>query len=109
MIARQKNFIETVLRWGGIWRFPFFVVLGFAFAFSNGDQKLYKVGLMGDFKSEKAKKIPFLKTKYVEFVKTEKGDKSVKKLKHHKFDLLLLNKGVSFPIGLIKALLKVTF
>ena len=93
MIARQKEFYRDRSSMGWNLAFPFFVVLGFAFAFSNGDQKLYKVGLMGDFKSEKIKGIPFLKTKYVEFVETEKGDKSVKKLKHHKFDLLLLNEG----------------
>tara|TARA_Y100001954_G_scaffold86756_1_gene95093 strand:- start:2006 stop:3025 length:1020 start_codon:yes stop_codon:yes gene_type:complete len=93
MIARQKEFYRDRSSMGWNLAFPFFVVLGFAFAFSNGDQKLYKVGLMGDFKSERVKKISFFKTKYVEFVETEKGEKSVKKLKHHKFDLLLLNEG----------------
>ena len=93
MIARQKEFYRDRSSMGWNLAFPFFVVLGFAFAFSNGDQKLYKVGLMGDFKDKKVKEIPFLKTKYVEFVDTEKGEKSVKKLKHHKFDLLLLNEG----------------
>jgi len=93
MIARQKEFYRDRSSMGWNLAFPFFVVLGFSFAFSNGNQKLYKVGLMGDFKNGKVKMIPFLKTKYVEFVKTEKGEKSIKKLKHHKFDLLLLNEG----------------
>mgnify|MGYP004261779291 CR=1 FL=1 len=75
MIARQKEFYRDRSSMGWNLAFPFFVVLGFAFAFSNGDQKLYKVGLMGDFKSERVKEIPFLKTQYVEFVKTEKGEK----------------------------------
>ena len=80
MVARQKEFYRDRSSMGWNLAFPFFIVLGFSFVFSNGNQKLYKVGLRGDFKRGEVKEMPFLKTKYVEFVEAEKGEASVKKL-----------------------------
>ncbi len=89
MKARQKEFYRDRSSMGWNFAFPFLVVFGFAFAFSGGNQKLYKVGIMG----EQLKSLSFLKTKFIDFVDTPNNEKSVAKLRVHKFDLLLGKKG----------------
>ena len=89
MKARQKEFYRDRSSMGWNFAFPFLVVFGFAFAFSGGNQKLYKVGIMG----EQLKSLSFLKTKFIDFVDTPNNEKSVAKLRIHKFDLLLGQKG----------------
>ena len=92
MKARQKEFYRDRSSMGWNFLFPFLVVFGFAFAFSNGNQKLYKVGLLGDIRKD-FQSLTFLKTKYIDFVEVQNEAKSVQKLRVHKFDLLLVKKG----------------
>ncbi|MCG7871145.1 MAG: ABC transporter permease [Candidatus Thiodiazotropha lotti] len=86
--ARNLEFLRdrTALGWNLI--MPVLIVMGFAFAFTTGQEELYKVGLFGETDTEQPIQA-FLQTRYVEFIEIEELDKTIEKVDRHQIDLLL--------------------
>jgi ABC-type multidrug transport system permease subunit len=86
--ARNLEFLRdrTALGWNLI--MPVFIVMGFAFAFTTGQEELYKVGLYGDPAQNHALD-GFLATSYVDFIPVDDLKKMVDKVDRHQIDLLL--------------------
>ncbi|MBI3774228.1 MAG: ABC transporter permease [Gammaproteobacteria bacterium] len=86
--ARNLEFLRdrSALAWNII--LPFFIVLGFAFAFSGGPRDLFKVGVYRGNPSEQSD-IAFLKTKYVQFIPVDNLQTAQRKVEHHQLDMLL--------------------
>jgi hypothetical protein len=86
--ARNLEFLRdrTALSWNLI--MPVLVVIGFAFAFTTGQEDLYKVGLHGD--PQQHQRIgEFLTIRYVDFIQVEDLKKMINKVDRHQIDLLL--------------------
>lgn len=81
--ARNLEFMRdrAALSWGLI--FPSALMMGFALLFSNGDQKLYKVGVSGELNH------PFLHSRYIDFIPVEDLEKAITKVERHQLDLLI--------------------
>src|SRR5271170_3397052 len=86
-VARNKEFYRDrgVMAWNFL--FPFFVVIGFAYAFSGRPQDLYKVGVFQPAGSEAPTE--FLAARYVQFIPLEALDSAIEKVRRHKLDLVL--------------------
>jgi len=86
--ARNLEFLRdrTALGWNFI--MPVLIVIGFAFAFTNGDRHLFKVAVFGDAQQRPALQ-EFLATRYVQFIPVEHLDQAVTKVDRHQLDLLL--------------------
>jgi ABC-type multidrug transport system permease subunit len=86
--ARNLEFLRdrTALGWNLI--MPVLIVMGFAFAFTTGQEELYKVGLYGETDKE-ATIQEFLQTRYIEFIPVNDLENSVDKVDRHQIDLLL--------------------
>lgn len=85
--ARNLEFLRdrSALAWNII--LPFFIVLGFAFAFSGGPRDMFKVGVYGG--ESASAEIAFLKTKYVQFIPVDSLQAAQRKVEHHQLDMLL--------------------
>ncbi|WP_321990979.1 ABC transporter permease [Marispirochaeta aestuarii] len=83
--ARNMEFLRdrATLFWNLV--FPLFLVFGFAFAFSDGTEYLFKAGVLGNAPEAE----PFMQEEYVEFVPYDEADKAAEKLRHHQIDLLI--------------------
>ncbi|WP_319559243.1 ABC transporter permease [Marispirochaeta sp.] len=83
--ARNMEFIRDrgTLFWNLV--FPLFLVFGFAFAFSGGNDYLFKTGIVGPAPGEAL----FLQEKYIEFVSYDQLDEAAEKLRHHQIDLVI--------------------
>jgi ABC-2 type transport system permease protein len=88
--ARNLEFFRdrASLSWNLL--FPLIVILGFGFGFSGNSQKIFKVSV---FKDNPTHSIPFLETKYVNFVTTTELLDAQKKLSRHQYDMLVEIKG----------------
>ncbi|MCG7864419.1 MAG: ABC transporter permease [Candidatus Thiodiazotropha endolucinida] len=86
--ARNLEFLRdhTALGWNLI--MPVLIVMGFAFAFTTGQEELYKVGLYGDPEQNQSLE-DFLKTRYVDFIPVDDLSKMIDKVDRHQIDLLL--------------------
>ncbi|MES9859479.1 MAG: ABC transporter permease [Candidatus Thiodiazotropha sp. LLP2] len=86
--ARNLEFLRdrTALGWNLI--MPVLIVMGFAFAFSTGQEELYKVGLYGEAEQEQPVQA-FLQTRYVEFIPVVELIETIDKVDRHQIDLLL--------------------
>ncbi|MES9817432.1 MAG: ABC transporter permease [Candidatus Thiodiazotropha sp.] len=86
--ARNLEFLRdhTALGWNLI--MPVLIVMGFAFAFTTGQEELYKVGLYGDPEQNQSVD-DFLKTRYVDFIPVDDLSKMIDKVDRHQIDLLL--------------------
>ncbi|MEK7388381.1 MAG: ABC transporter permease [Elusimicrobiota bacterium] len=85
-IARNKEFMRDRGALGWNLMFPFFVVFGMAFAFSDKGEDIFKVGVVGEVSGLPAR---FAATKYLNFVPFESLDVAEGKLRHHQLDILL--------------------
>ncbi|MCU7905882.1 MAG: ABC transporter permease [Candidatus Thiodiazotropha sp. (ex Epidulcina cf. delphinae)] len=86
--ARNLEFLRdrTALGWNLI--MPVLIVMGFAFAFSTGEEELYKVGLYG--RPDPSQPVhAFLQTRYVDFIPVENLEEMIDKVDRHQIDLLL--------------------
>jgi ABC-2 type transport system permease protein len=85
MHARNMEFIRDkgTLFWNLV--FPIFLVFGFAFAFSGGDDALFKVGIVRGPESGKA----FLGISSVDMVPYDETDLALNKLRHHQIDMVI--------------------
>ncbi|MES9990816.1 MAG: ABC transporter permease [Candidatus Thiodiazotropha sp.] len=86
--ARNLEFLRdrTALGWNLI--MPVLIVMGFAFAFSTGQEELYKVGLYGETEQSHGLE-KFLTTRYVDFIQVDDLNKMIDKVDRHQIDLLL--------------------
>ncbi len=86
--ARNLEFLRdrTALGWNFI--MPVLIVMGFAFAFSTGQEELYKVALYGEAESE-ASIQDFLKTRYMDFIPVDDLETAIGKVDRHQLDLLI--------------------
>ncbi|MEL0586512.1 MAG: ABC transporter permease [Candidatus Thiodiazotropha sp. (ex. Lucinoma kazani)] len=86
--ARNLEFLRdrTALGWNLI--MPVLIVMGFAFAFSTGQEELYKVGLYGQSEQDLAIH-DFLQTRYVDFIAVDELERMIDKVDRHQIDLLL--------------------
>jgi len=86
LIGRNKEFLRDrgALGWNIL--FPFFVVFGMAFAFSDKAQDVFKVGVVGEISS-----LPsgFSSTKHLKFVAFDDMTSALGKLRHHQLDILV--------------------
>lgn len=86
--ARNLEFLRdrTALGWNFI--MPVLIVMGFAFAFSTGQEELYKVALFGEAEKE-ASIQNFLKTRYMDFIPVGELETAIGKVDRHQLDLLI--------------------
>ncbi|MEW8505325.1 MAG: ABC transporter permease [Candidatus Thiodiazotropha sp.] len=86
--ARNLEFLRdrTALGWNLI--MPVLIVMGFAFAFSTGQEDLYKVGLYGELELNHDLE-EFLNTRYVDFIQVDELNGMIDKVDRHQIDLLL--------------------
>ena len=85
-MARNTEFLRDrgALSWNLM--FPFFVVFGMAFAFSDKGQDVFKVGVVGE---KSALPAGFASTKHVAFVPFDDPEAAQGKLRHHQLDILV--------------------
>ena len=86
LVGRNKEFLRDrgALGWNFI--FPFFVVFGMAFAFSDKAQDIFKVGVVGE---PSALPAGFASTKHLKFVSFDDKTAALGKLRHHQLDILV--------------------
>ena len=86
LIGRNKEFLRDrgAMSWNFI--FPFFVVFGMAFAFSDKAQDIFKVGVVGPVSALPA---GFGSTKHLKFVEFDDAAAAQGKLRHHQLDMLV--------------------
>ena len=87
LIGRNKEFLRDRGALGWNLLFPFFVVFGMAFAFSDKGQNIFKVGIAGYEGS-----IPsgFKETKHIRFVDFYSKENALAKLRHHQLDMVVV-------------------
>ncbi len=81
--ARNLEFLRdrSALMWN--LSFPLLLMLGFAMIFSNENQALYKVGVVGQGQHQ------FLESRYIDFIKLDNLPKAITKVERHQLDLLV--------------------
>jgi ABC-type multidrug transport system permease subunit len=85
--ARTREFYRDKAGLGWNLFMPFVMVLGFAFIFSNPEQDLYKVGLLGDASASDAP--AFVHLKHIDFIAQDNEAGAIEKVRRHQIDLLL--------------------
>ncbi len=86
-VARNREFYRDKAGLGWNIFMPVVMVLGFAFIFSNPDQNLFKVGVLGD--PEQARQTAFLDSRHIQFITQEDEAAAIDKVRYHRIDLLL--------------------
>jgi ABC-type multidrug transport system permease subunit len=86
LIARNKEFLRdrAALSWNIL--FPVLVVIGFAFAFTGGDDYQYKVGVI---QQDKTRNMDFLHTQYIQFIAVDDRAAAITRVARHQLDMLL--------------------
>lgn len=96
--ARNREFVRdrSALSWNIL--FPVFIVLGFAFAFTDEQVDRYKVGVI-DQQGDVA--LAFLSSRYVQFIQVRLHDRqsSIQKVQRHQLDLLLDTSGQQYWVN----------
>jgi ABC-type multidrug transport system permease subunit len=94
--ARNYEFFRDRAAFGWNFLFPFLIVAGFAILFGGKEQTEFKIGIFphesGVLSTEKeASGIPerFLNMRHLEFIGFQSLNSGLKKLKHHKIDILI--------------------
>jgi len=85
--ARNREFYRD--KAGLSWNIamPVVMVLGFAFIFSNPDQDLYKIGVLGE--SSNVQQATLLEMRHVQFIQQDDPADAIAKVRYHRIDLLL--------------------
>ncbi len=86
LVGRNKEFLRDRGALGWNLLFPFFVVFGMAFAFSDKAQDIFKVGVVGEVSALPA---GFAATKHLKFVPFDDSSAAQNKLRHHQLDMLV--------------------
>lgn len=86
LAARNREFLrdKAALSWN--LAFPVLIVLGFAFAFSGGNNDQYKVGVI---QQDKNNELDFLHTQYIQFIVVNDPQAAMTKVSRHQLDMLL--------------------
>jgi ABC-type multidrug transport system permease subunit len=86
--ARNLEFLRdrSALAWNLI--LPFFIVLGFGYAFSGGSHNMFKVGVIGPHDPARDGDA-FFATQYVEFIPFTDLERAQRKVEHHQIDMLI--------------------
>lgn len=89
LFARNKEFYRDrgTLMWNIV--FPFLVILGFSFAFSDHAQDQYKVAVYDPHPAAGAPSADFLHFDYVKYLSVDDLDSAVEKVKRHQVDMLV--------------------
>lgn len=87
LVARNREFYRDKAGLGWNLFMPLVMVLGFAFIFSNPDEELYKVGILGE--PPAAERPAFLDTRHIRFVAQDNEAAAIDKVRYHRIDLLL--------------------
>jgi ABC-type multidrug transport system permease subunit len=85
--ARNKEFFRDRSALGWNLAFPSLVVFGFAFMFSGGGAKVFKVAVHGSMGQETES--AFLKTEHVKFIPVDDLNSAVSKVQRHGYDMLV--------------------
>ncbi|MCI0505301.1 MAG: ABC transporter permease [Gammaproteobacteria bacterium] len=86
--ARNYEFIRDKSALGWNFLFPILIVAGFAFAFSDDNIDLYKVGVYGELNKNTDTQHPFFDTRHIHFVTVDNLEKSIVKVERHQLDML---------------------
>ncbi|MCG6967649.1 MAG: ABC transporter permease [Chromatiaceae bacterium] len=84
--ARNREFYRDKAGLGWNIFMPVVMVLGLAFIFSNPDETLYKVGVLG---APPAGQTAFLRTLHIRFIAQDDEAAAIDKVRYHRIDLLL--------------------
>jgi len=89
LFARNKEFYRDrgTLMWNIV--FPFLVILGFSFAFSDHAQDQYKVAVFDPHPSAAGAPVDFLHFDYVKYVPVEELEPAIEKVRRHQLDFLV--------------------
>ena len=88
--ARNKEYFRDrgSMAWGLL--FPLLIVIGFAFAFSDTRQDVFKVAW---YQTGESEKLPFhqeiLETRYIQFVQSDDKSLAIEKLRRHQVDMVI--------------------
>ena len=85
--ARNREFYRDKAGLGWNLVMPFVIVLAFAFIFSNPDEDLYKVGVLG--MPSTGQETAFLGLRHIGFLPQDSEAVAVDKVRYHRIDLLL--------------------
>ncbi|MGZ3689528.1 MAG: ABC transporter permease, partial [Bdellovibrionota bacterium] len=85
--ARNKEFYRDTSSLAWNFLFPIVVVFGFAFAFSSGNQNIFKVAVHRDSPSQSEPE--FLKTQFIQFVPADDLPSMIGKLERHQVDMVV--------------------
>jgi ABC-type multidrug transport system permease subunit len=96
LIARNREFFRDRAAFGWNFLFPFLIVAGFGIMFGGRDYTVYKVGIFpceSEIVSPENLDLPekFLNSRYLKFIGFRTATEGLKKLQHHKIDMLLKN------------------
>ena len=86
VVARNREFYRDKAGLGWNLFMPMVMVLGFAFIFSNPDETLYKVGVIGE---TAANRPVFLDTRHIQFIAQQDLTAAIDKVRYHRIDLLI--------------------
>lgn len=91
--ARNLEFLRdrSALAWSII--FPVMIIVGFSIIFSAESRPLYKVGIIGPMETSHpgfgSRLKAFSETRYIEIIAFDSEHEAMKKLRHHRIDLLI--------------------
>jgi ABC-2 type transport system permease protein len=92
-LSRNREFYRDRSGLGWNLLFPFFIIIGFSLIFNQNERTEYKVGITGTenkIKNEiSAQYKNFRQSRYIEFIPVENTETGIKKLGHHRIDLLI--------------------
>ena len=84
VVARNREFYRDKADLGWNIFVPVMMLFSFAFIFSNSDETLYQIGILGD-----ASNTPIMALRHVQLVELNDQNLAIDKLRHHKLDLLV--------------------
>jgi ABC-type multidrug transport system permease subunit len=87
VVARNREFYRDKAGLGWNLVMPLVIVLGFAFIFSNPNEDLYKVGILG--MPPASEQPAFLARRHIRFVPQDNEADAIEKVRRHRVDLLL--------------------
>lgn len=91
--SRNKEFYRDRSGLGWNLLFPFFIIIGFSLIFNQDNRTEYKVGITGTVNNIKGEVFRqyknFSQSRYVEFIQMESIETGIRKLVHHRIDLLI--------------------
>ncbi len=96
--ARNHEFFRDKSSLGWNFVFPFLIIAGFSFIFTDNNRATYKVGVVNSDKTSleseqsmatRQKFHHFKKIKYIDFIDFQTKEEAMTKLRHHRIDFLI--------------------